>query len=475
VSYAIYVGRNRTADGHAFLAGYGDEPSAHWLEVVPRGHHPASSTIEVGATAEAVMPGLRSSIPQAPETARHLRVSYSHYRGLPGPLTNGGLNEHGVAVRDVWSPSHPRLAALTPPDQRGPTYSDLARIVLERARTAREGVELIGALIDEHGESSYGGNSHLVADDDEAWVVVEPAGGQRLWVAERLGPDAIRVSRPGYIGRLPADLTGHPDYLASANLVGFAVSRGWYDPRRDGPFDVNAVYGDGKGRWRGVAWMEDELTARSSANGGLTFTDVTWALRTERLTGDTAGYGQLVPLRPAASPDLRVMWHAPIGPVAAPLTPFFVGIRAVPPELGRHRYLGDGEAAAFIDDSDPDDQPSAVPQRIEATRSAVAVFKRLLYLVAEHHEVFLPEVTPVLEAFEADQAAGLRAIEAAAGALVAAGRDGTAADLVTRYCSDQAIRALDLGETMANSMDARSRLLFGIREDRTWRGPGQLW
>ena len=67
MSYAVYVGKNRSADGHAFLAGYGDEPSSHWLEVVPRRHHPAGSTIEVGVTPQAAMPGRRSTIPQVSE------------------------------------------------------------------------------------------------------------------------------------------------------------------------------------------------------------------------------------------------------------------------------------------------------------------------------------------------------------------------------------------------------------------------
>ncbi len=115
MSYAIYVGKARSADGCAYLAGYGDEPSSHWLEVAPRAQHAAGSTIEVGVTPEALMPGVRSSIAQVAETARNLRVSYSHYLGVPAPLTNGGLNEHGVAVRDVWSPSSARLIALTRP------------------------------------------------------------------------------------------------------------------------------------------------------------------------------------------------------------------------------------------------------------------------------------------------------------------------------------------------------------------------
>ncbi len=482
MSYAIYVGSDLTADGHAYLAGYGDEPSGHWLEIVPRAKHPPGALIEVGVTPAAAMPGRRTSIPQVAETARHLRVSYSHYRGMPGPLTNGGLNEHGVAVRDVWSPSHERLVAMTPSDQSGPTYSDLARIVLERARTAREGVELIGQLIGAHGESTYGGNSHLIADADEAWVVIEFAGGQGLWVAERLGSDAIRVSRPGYIGTIPADFadqsarsaqSAHPDSLGADHLVSFAVEQGWYTPD-EGPFDVNAIYGDGKGRWAGVAWMEEELARRAAAGDGITLADVMWAVRTERFTGDTAGYGQVVPLRPATHADLRLLWHTPVGPIAAPFTPFFVGVRTIPPEFRQHRYLNEGDSATFVEDSERLDAPSEVSQRVEATRSAVAVFKRLLYLLAEHHELFLPEVTPVWEAFERDQAGALMTVAAAAEALVATDQLDSARDLITRHCSTEAIRALDLGETMAASMDARSRLLFGVREDRPWRGPEQL-
>ena len=67
-----------------------------------------------------------------------------------------------------------------------------------------------------------------------------------------MGPDGIRVSRPGVIGEVPADFADHPDFLGPPHLISFAVERGWYDPA-DGPFDANAVYGDGLGRWEGVA------------------------------------------------------------------------------------------------------------------------------------------------------------------------------------------------------------------------------
>jgi dipeptidase len=458
VSYAVYVGAGLTRDGCAYLAGYGDEPSSHWLELAPRREHPPGALIEVGVSPQSAMPGIRSTIPQVPVTARHLRVDYSHYLGVPAPLTNGGLNEHGVAVRDVWSPSGERLRAMTPPDQDGPNYSDLARIVLERARTAREGVEVIGRLIDEHGEATYGGNSHLIADAGEAWVVIEFAGGQKLWVAERVGRDAIRVSRPGVIQQVPAGFAEHPDFAGAPHLIEFAIDRGWYDPA-SGPFDVNAVYGDGKGVWQGARWVAGELAGR--------------AARPERI-GDSAGYGQVVPLAAESHPDLRLIWHAPVGAIAAPFTPIFLGADAVAPELRRHRYLTAGEHAAFMDSS-RGDTASTVPQRVEATRSAVVTFKRLLYLLAEHHELFLPEVTPVWEALEHAAATRLATVVEQAQLLIGAGRAELARDLLTGFGQVEAVRALELGEAMVDSMDQRSQVLFGIRDEPGWRGPEQLW
>ena len=44
-SYAIYVGKNLTADGSVMIGGSGDEVSSHWLEVVPAKDHPPGATI----------------------------------------------------------------------------------------------------------------------------------------------------------------------------------------------------------------------------------------------------------------------------------------------------------------------------------------------------------------------------------------------------------------------------------------------
>src|SRR5580765_3497374 len=101
-SYAIFVGSNLTADGSTFLGGTGDEPSSHWLEIVPGRNWPDGSLIQVGVDQRATYPGELMQIPQVTRTARYITMNYSEYAGFPAPLTNGGLNEYGVAARDVW-------------------------------------------------------------------------------------------------------------------------------------------------------------------------------------------------------------------------------------------------------------------------------------------------------------------------------------------------------------------------------------
>ena len=52
MSYGLYIGKNLTSDGHAWLAGYGDEPSSHWLEIIPK-KNKTGKKITVGVTKNA--------------------------------------------------------------------------------------------------------------------------------------------------------------------------------------------------------------------------------------------------------------------------------------------------------------------------------------------------------------------------------------------------------------------------------------
>jgi dipeptidase len=119
-------------------------------------------------------------------------------------------------------------------------------------------VEIVGQLIDKYGYSTYGGNSHMFADSQEGWVLIDFAGNKGLWIAERLGPNDIRMSYPGYILEIPVDFQKHPEkYRGSSNFISFAVEQGWYDPRSGKPFNVSEVYQEGRGRSESVKIFEE--------------------------------------------------------------------------------------------------------------------------------------------------------------------------------------------------------------------------
>lgn len=476
MSYGLYIGKNLTSNGIAYLAGYGDEPSSHWLEIIPRQEHEKHAKVVVGVTPSAELPGVLSEIPQARQTARQIRVSYSHYKGHPAPLTNGGLNEHGVAVRDIWSPSRPELISMTPTDQKGPSYSDLARIVLERARTAREGVEIIGQLTKEFGHTSYGGNSHIIADSEEAWVVIQFAGGKGLWVAERLGPDSIRASRPGYIEDIALNDSTSEKFLYSANFISFAISQGWHDPEKTAVFNVNKTYGDGKGKWEGVQWIEKEMRARADRAEKIGIEDVIWAVRTDKLTADTAGYGQVVPLIKTEYSDLRMIWHTQTSPAAVQFVPVFMGVTEIPEEFSQHRYLTEGEAGRYYDARHLGKKMfPTVPQGIESTRSATQIFKRLEYLVFQNSELFMKEQVELCRASERHLSRELDTVCRTAGVLFAAQEFDLGKRYLTYFSCTELIKSLNVAEAIAAGMEIRTRALHGISRQNKLSGPSQTW
>jgi dipeptidase len=464
-SVAYYVGKDLTSDGSVLLGGFGHEPSSHWLEIVPRRQFPAGATTTVGVTERAELPGELSEIPQAPRTFKYITSNYSEFAGFPAPLTNGGLNENGVAARDVWSPTADRLLALTERPQRGPNYSDLSRIAMERARTAREAVEILGRLIDEHGYSDYGGNSHLFADAREGWIFINYGGSQRLWAAERLGPDEIRVSGPGYINPLPLDYKRRTDeWLASDNFIDFAVEKGWFDPDGKDAFDAQEVYAgfqpdttpgpcclfDGQPSPTTKA-LERELREIVAP---VSLEDMLAWVRDPRWSHDRSGYGQVAQLTERERPELQVLWVAVTGSVTTPYVPIHIGAEDVPPEYKQHRYMTSKSDDSFL---------AADYAALEATPFATHTFKRLMYYTCEHPEAFLKPVTAELEAFEQRELDEQRRIAREALRLLRAGREDAARRFLTAYAARRLLGGMRLGDDLVEAVDAITRRRYGIR------------
>ncbi|MFB6301118.1 MAG: C69 family dipeptidase [Halobacteriales archaeon] len=475
-SIAFYVGKDRTADGSVLLGGFGHEPSSHWLEITPRREFDSGTTVEVGITEEARLPGERIRVPQVATTAKYITSNYSEFAGFPPPLTNGGLNEHHLAGRDVWSPSRSELIEMTPAPQTGVNYSDLARFCMERATTAREAVDLIGELIDTHGYATYGGNSHLFADPTEGWIVIEFAGGEGLWAAERLGSADIRVSYPGYIGDFPLDFADRDDFRGSANLVSFAVQQGWFDPTDRETINLHAVYGqpfptspedDPDSISRHPPTLEAELAEMTPVS----VRDMLALVRDPRWADDSAGYGQVAHLRPNQIRALGTLWVAVTTASAAPCIPIPIGATDVPPAYKQHRYLTKGSATTYL-------HPEYAS--IEATQSAVRLFKRLFYHLSEHPEELLGPVTAAIEAFETAMLERQPAHETAVRELLEADNSAATRRRLTERLHTRLNNGLRLAEQLLAAIESPSAPTYAIRlpdrdrpEGATWRPESQ--
>ncbi|GHD36391.1 hypothetical protein GCM10007147_43720 [Nocardiopsis kunsanensis] len=459
-SIGFYVGKDLTDDGSVLLGGFGHEPSSHWLEIVQDQEHPEGATVQVGATEEADLPGELTEIPQVEQTAKYLTMNYSEFAGFPAPLTNGGLNEHQVAVRDIWSDSREELVEMTPAPQEGPQYSDLARLMMERATTAREAVEIAGELIDEHGYTTYGGNSHLIADENEGWVLVEFAGGQGLWAAERLGSEDVRVSYPGYIQDFPLQREDDSDFMGSNDLVSFAEEQDWFEAEGEESIDLQQVYGtpfpgppgdDEEAPFRYPPRLEEELQEMAP----MSLQDMQRMVRDPRWSDDRSGYGQVAHLQEdLAHPDLATLWVAPTAAVTAPYIPWHIGAEEIPPEYSQHRYLTSGSAANYLD-------PEYA--HLEATQYPVRTFKRLMYYTCEHPGAFLGEVTDTFEGFEAQMLQDIGEVEEEALEAFEAGDRDEGRAVLTRFSNEWATDALDLGTFMVDDVQERTKDGWGIR------------
>jgi dipeptidase len=175
--------------------------------------------------------------------------------------TMGVINEHGVAVGESTCSSAFFTCA------RGKTtgcedgrkvgsalmsIDTLSELAMERTRTARDAVELMGSLASEHGYYGLksfegGGESLTVGDRAEVWVfqiLSDPSGTSAIWAAQRI-PDgeAAVVANMFTIREIPRNASSD-SFLLSPNIFSVAEERGWIKPGSS--LDFTRTYSDGE-------------------------------------------------------------------------------------------------------------------------------------------------------------------------------------------------------------------------------------
>lgn len=151
----------------------------------------------------------------------------------------GHINENGVAMAEsTWGGRHELVDTAGIID-----YGSLIYITLERARTAREAVDIMTSLVNDYGYASEG-ESFSIADPDEAWIVemIGKGPGRKgaVWVARRI-PDGYisgHANNPR-IHRFP--LNEPETTLYSPDVITFAREMGYFDGR-DEDFSFSKAY-----------------------------------------------------------------------------------------------------------------------------------------------------------------------------------------------------------------------------------------
>jgi len=179
-----------------------------------------------------------------------------------------GINAAGVsmsATETIYS-SDKALKADPYVADTGITESEVTSILLPQMKTARQGVELLGHIIETTGAAE--GFGIAFADKNEVWYLEN--GGGHHWVAVRIPEDSYFVSANQ--GRIhEVNLNDANNVMYSKDLADFAVTHGLAQARTDGQFNFFAAYtedgaNDVTYNYRRVWTMQKLLTPSAASN-----------------------------------------------------------------------------------------------------------------------------------------------------------------------------------------------------------------
>ena len=140
--------------------------------------------------------------------------------------TVGNMNEHSLIITETTYGGRAELE-----DPNGTMdYGSLIYITLQRAKTAREAINVIAELTSTYGYASSG-ESFSIADSEEAWIMELISKGKFgkgiVWVARRI-PDGYVSAHANQARITTFPLNDPENCLYSADVISFARERGYF-------------------------------------------------------------------------------------------------------------------------------------------------------------------------------------------------------------------------------------------------------
>ena len=231
----IYMGSKLTADGDTY---YGRSEDFGPRYVKHFGIEPAHKD---GNEYTSVESGFEYKSKGATYRYTFVRDNPSQWEDRYDAYSEAGINEKGVSCSATLSTSYNEKAEEADPitEETGIGEYSYASVILGESATAREGVELIGSLIDEQGVCSN--DQIIIADSTETWLFAALSGHQ--WIAMKLADDIASLN-PN-IGNLTynVDLDDTENCLHSEGIESMPKEKGFAE-YTDGKFDVAKTYGE---------------------------------------------------------------------------------------------------------------------------------------------------------------------------------------------------------------------------------------
>ncbi len=140
--------------------------------------------------------------------------------------TIGNMNEHQLIIAESTFGGREEL--VNPEGIMD--YGSLIYITLQRAKTAREAIQIMDHLVQEYGYYSSG-ESFSIADKDEVWIMEMigkgPGNKGAVWVAVRI-PDGYISAHANQARITQFPLNDPENCLYSPDVISFAKEKGFY-------------------------------------------------------------------------------------------------------------------------------------------------------------------------------------------------------------------------------------------------------
>jgi len=265
------IGRLATTDGATYVFGTSDTENGDFRAAVVRGKkHKAGSTRRIYPLKQ-VYPHLVSedrsftwskenledlpqkdlwnptepifSIPQVNETYSLIETGAGY----------GLVNEFGVAMGESTCGARFVQKPIFDGGYAAFEIGELSQIALERTKTARDAIKLMGSLAEQHGyygafyndpaqQHNEAGEALTVADGKEAWVfhiTPDDTGKSAVWCAQRVPDDSFSIVANRFVIREVVE--NSDDFLYSSNIFEIARRHGLW--RKEQKLDFVRVYG----------------------------------------------------------------------------------------------------------------------------------------------------------------------------------------------------------------------------------------